>query len=86
MLFGTKINSDVSVPPKDDDEDCQIIEQKDDQVEEIPNEGIIILISHLIIQYHDKEFNPHSQIIRQVLTLFFKNYILFSQQRCEIMF
>ena len=48
-------------------------------------EGIVTIISHLIIQYFDKKFSAHKQLVRQVLSLFFKNYVLFSESKCDLM-
>jgi len=43
------------------------------------------LISQLIIQWFDKAFNWQNSLVRQILNVFFKSFVLFSQQRCELM-
>ena len=43
------------------------------------------LLSQLIIQWFDKKFNWQNSLVRQILNVFFKSFVLFSAQRCEIM-
>ncbi|CDW89230.1 at hook motif family protein [Stylonychia lemnae] len=49
------------------------------------NEEMEFLLSQLIIQWFDKKFNWQNSLVRQILNTFFKSFVLFSQQRCEIM-
>jgi len=60
------------------------------------DEVLIVLISHLIIQWFDKKYlatqssqlygakSSRTSIVKQALDVFFRNYILFSQHRCQI--
>ncbi len=43
------------------------------------------LLSQLIIQWFDHRFNWQNSLVRQLLSVFFKSFVLFSQQRCELM-
>eukprot|EP00347_Sterkiella_histriomuscorum_P002311 403368647 len=49
------------------------------------NSEMEFLLSQLIIQWFDKKFNWQNSLVRQILNTFFKSFVLFSQQRCEIM-
>ncbi len=43
------------------------------------------LLSQLIIQWFDRSFNWQNSLVRQLFNVFFKSFVLFSQQRCELM-
>ena len=77
MLFSHKITKNID----------EFIKQEGEEVMRHQEhlEGIVSIISHLIIQYFDKKFSVHKQLVRQVLSLFFKNYVLFSESKCDLM-
>jgi len=43
------------------------------------------VLANLLMQLFDKKFNHQNSLVRSILTVFFQNFILFSQTRCEMM-
>lgn len=43
------------------------------------------LLSQLILQWFDRRYNWQNSLVRQLLNSFFKSFVLFSEQRCELM-
>jgi len=43
------------------------------------------LLSQLIIQWFDRKYNWQNSLVRQILNVFFKSFVLFSQERTEHM-
>ena len=43
------------------------------------------ILAQLVYQLFDKKFNFQNSLVRSILTVFFRNFVLFSQQRCSLM-
>jgi hypothetical protein len=43
------------------------------------------LLSQLILQWFDGRFNWQNSLVRQILNVFFKSFVLFSEQRCQLL-
>ena len=84
MLFSIKVTRDFKFNEKqtiaNDD-----LEGSEQETDESLKEGIITIVSHLIIQWFDKKYNCQKSLVRQALSMFFHHFILFSVQRCELM-
>lgn len=40
------------------------------------------IIAELLFQLFDKKYNWHNSLVRSILTLFLKEFVLFSEKRC----
>lgn len=63
-------------------DDSKMLQQRIEESEPQNNDGIVVIISHLIIQLFDKKYiaqqSTKSSIINQALNMFFKHFILYS--------
>ena len=48
-------------------------------------EHVESILAQLIFQLFDKKYNFQNSLVRSILTVFFRNFVLFSQQRCFFM-
>ena len=48
-------------------------------------EHVESILAQLIFQLFDKKYNFQNSLVRSILTVFFRNFVLFSQQRCVFM-
>ena len=67
MLFSIQITKDVKSGERQNTENADSAmndQDKNENEEEATNEGIISIISHLIIQWFDKKFNCQKSLVR----------------------
>ena len=87
MLFSIKISNQLQTKtPKQkienaDEEEQEMVSDEQEQGEN----GVITVMSQLLIQWFDFKFNWKKSLMRQTLNLFFQHFILFSTQRRELM-
>lgn len=43
------------------------------------------ILAQLIFQLFDKKYNFQNSLVRSILTVFFRNFVLFSEARCFLM-
>lgn len=42
------------------------------------------ILSQLLVQLFDKKFNNQNSLVRNILSVFFENFVLFSAYRCDL--
>ena len=92
LLFSIRVTKQVVMEP----ENPAALEQT--SKEALSQKTLLILLSHLIIQWFDTKYFKHqnenekgfkkgcSSIAKKALDVFFRNYILFSKFRCQVVF
>lgn len=82
-MFSVKMNQKlekVKIPIKDNGN------LKDEENEEGDNiDGVIKIISQLLVQWFDYKFNWKKSLIRQSLGMFFQEFVMITGMRCQIM-
>ena len=53
--------------------------------EQIPNEDMEAILVSLLVQLFDRKYNALNSLVRSLLSVFLKNFVLLSNQRCQLL-